>query len=62
MATISFTADIVGSTDGLDPEAPLFHEARVLATRDGYSTELRTLWGEDGRLLALNHQTLAIIR
>lgn len=62
MATITFTLDVTGTCDGLDPSAPLFHDARVLATADGYSTELRTLWGEDGRLLAINHQTFVVIR
>jgi acyl-CoA thioesterase len=62
MATITFTLDLVGSCEGLDPDAPFFHEGRCLAARDGYAPELRTLWGEDGRLLAINHQTFVIIR
>jgi len=28
---------------------------------DGYFLETRELWGEDGRLLAINQQTFAII-
>lgn len=62
MATITFTLDLVGACDGLDPEAPLFHDGRTLVARDGYAPEMRTLWGEDGRLLAINHQTFVIIR
>jgi hypothetical protein len=62
MATISFTVDVVGSCDGLDPDAPLYHHARTLASHGGYVVELRSLWGEDGRLLALNHQTLVVIQ
>jgi hypothetical protein len=62
MATITFTLDLVSSCEGLDPEAPFFHEGRCLAASEGYAPELRTLWGADGRLLAINHQTFVIIR
>lgn len=62
VATVSFTLQIVGSTEGLDPTAPLYHRGRVQASREGYVAELRELWGEDGRLLALNPQTVALIR
>jgi hypothetical protein len=62
MATMTFTLDVVGGCDGLDPAAPLFHESRALVARDGWVPELRTLWGEDGRLLAINHQTFVIIK
>ena len=62
MATVTFTLDLIGTCDGLDPEAPLFHDSRTLVARDGYAPEMRTLWGEDGRLLAINHQTFVIIR
>jgi acyl-CoA thioesterase len=62
MATIAFTAEIVGDTAGLDPDAPLHHAAHEVVARDGYSVELRQLWGEDGRLLALNQQTVAVLK
>lgn len=62
MATVTFTVDVVGDCAGLDPDAPLFHDARTLSARVGYAPELRTLWGADGRLLAINHQTFVIIR
>jgi len=62
MATIAFTLDIVGSVDGLDPEAPLLHRASAPVCADGYFLETRELWGEDGRLVAINHQTFAIIQ
>jgi acyl-CoA thioesterase len=61
-ATIAYTLDITGTLDGLDPELPLYHDARVLHSRDGYSVEERRLWGHDGRLVAINHQTFAIIK
>lgn len=62
LATVAFTLELVGSLEELDPEAPLFHFARSLVTRDGYSLEMRELWGEDGRLVARNHQTFAVIK
>lgn len=62
MATITFTLDLVGDLSGLDPDAPVFHDSHAFVARDGYAPELRTIWGEDGRLLALNHQTFVVIR
>jgi acyl-CoA thioesterase len=61
-ATITFSLDLVATLDGLDPEAPLYHDARTLSIADGYQPELRTLWGADGRLVAVNHQTFVIIK
>jgi acyl-CoA thioesterase len=62
IATVAFTLEVLGSLDGLDPDAPLYHHGRTLAGRGGYLAETRTLRGEDGRLLAINHQTLAVIK
>lgn len=62
MATIAYTLQVLAGFDGLDPEAPIFHRARAVASRDGYVVEIRELWGEDGRLLALNEQTFVVIR
>lgn len=61
-ATIAFTLELVGDCEGLADDAPLFHTAEGLVARDGYSVELRQLWGEDGRIVALNQQTFAVIR
>jgi acyl-CoA thioesterase len=61
MATIAYTLDLVGGLDGLDPEAPLLYRGTVPVCADGYFLETRELWGEDGRLVAINQQTLAII-
>jgi acyl-CoA thioesterase len=61
MATIAFTLDLVGDLDGLDLEAPLLYRGTVPVSADGYFLETRELWGEDGRLVAINQQTLAII-
>jgi acyl-CoA thioesterase len=62
MATIVFTLDVIAGLDGLDPEAPLLYRGTVPVMCDGYFLETRELWGEDGRLVAINHQTFAIIQ
>lgn len=62
MATITFTLDFVGTFEGLPADAPVFHEGRMLAASRGFAPELRTIWGADGRLLAINHQTFCIIQ
>ena len=62
MATIAFTLDIAGGLDGLDPDAPLLYRATAPVCTDGYALETRELWSADGRLVAINHQTFAIIR
>lgn len=62
MATASFNFQPRPHFEGLDPEAPFFYRARVLGTDGGYSIEFREIWGEDGRLLALNQQTFVIIK
>jgi acyl-CoA thioesterase len=62
MATLGFTFQRIAGLDGLDPDAPLFYRGRVLAAQDGFAMEQRELWGEDGRLVALNQQTLVVIK
>jgi len=62
LATITFSLQLVGSLEGLNAEAPLFHSATAPVAHDGYTVEFRELWGEDGRLVALNQQTIAIIK
>ncbi len=61
IATIAFTFDLLADPAGL-PAAPLLHRGREYACADGYSVELRELWSADGRLVSLNHQTVAIIK
>lgn len=62
VATIAFTLEILGTLEGLDPESPLLYRGTVPYCADGYFLETRELWGEDGRLVAINHQTFAIIK
>jgi acyl-CoA thioesterase len=61
IATIAYTLDLLADLDGLDPEAPLLYRGTVPVCGDGYFLETRELWGEDGRLVAINQQTFAII-
>ncbi len=60
MATVSYTLHLAQLPD--DPHAPLVHRAREVACTQGYSLESRELWTPSGRLVALNHQAIAIIR
>lgn len=62
MATIAFTFELFATLHGLDPEAPLFHRGRCVAGTDGYLLDFRELWGEDGRLVAMNQQTIVVIK
>lgn len=61
VGTIAYSLQLVSGLDDL-PDAPLAHFARDLGRHQGYAAEHRELWTEDGRLLALNQQTFAIIR
>ena len=57
MATIAFTLELVA-----DPgDGPLLYRGTAPVCRDGYFLETRELWTEDGQLVAVNHQTFAII-
>jgi hypothetical protein len=62
IATISFTLDLVSDVTGLDREAPLYHRARLLAARQGYLVEQREIWTPAGGLVAINTQTIAVIK
>ncbi|CAN5837844.1 thioesterase family protein [soil metagenome] len=61
IATITYTLEIVGGLDGLPEADPLLYRGVVPVMQDGYFQETRELWGSDGRLVARNHQTFAVI-
>ncbi len=61
MATLAFTFQPLGTLEGLDPEAPLWFRSTLAASAGGYAVENRELWGSDGRLLALNQQTMVTL-
>lgn len=62
MATIAFSLQLLCDPATLDRQAPLRHVARIAAVSEGYAVEFRELWSADGRLVALNEQTIAVIR
>lgn len=62
MATVTYTLQLTMKAHQLDPSAPLFYRARVLASDGGYVSELRELWAPDGALVAINPQTFVIIK
>ena len=59
MGTTAYTLEVVGLPEG---DAPLLYRGRVDVAHDGYFLERRELWTEDGRLLAINHQTFTVIK
>ncbi|MGO8992766.1 MAG: hypothetical protein ACLQVI_05525, partial [Polyangiaceae bacterium] len=62
MVTAAFTMQMVGGPAAWKTDAPLLHTSRTLALQGGYATELRELWTETGELVALNEQTLVIVK
>jgi acyl-CoA thioesterase len=60
LATIAFSLEVVSEPPPGD--SPLLYRGTVPVAGDGYFLETRELWTEDGRLLAVNHQTFAVIR
>ena len=62
LATIAYTLEMVDGADSLDPDAPLLYRGTVPIASEGYFLETRELWTADGRLVAINHQTFAVIR
>jgi acyl-CoA thioesterase len=61
-ATIAYTLQLILPVSELDPAAPLFYRATDVSIRQGYAVEFRELWSPDGRLVALNQQTIVIIK
>jgi len=60
--TLGFALDVHGDFVGLPDDAPFYHRGELIALADGYGTETRELWGPDGRLIALNRQTIVIVK
>jgi hypothetical protein len=59
-ATIAFVAELLADPGSLCATEPFFHDARVLAASEGFVVEERALY-QGERLVALNHQTFAMI-
>jgi len=62
MVTAAFSLQMVGGPAAWKTDAPLLHTSRTLAVRDGYVTEIRELWTESGELVALNEQTMVVVK
>lgn len=60
IGTIAFTMQMVDGFADLDEPALLVVSSDVV--HEGYFIEWRELWGADGRLIARNQQTIALIR
>ena len=61
-ATLTFGLDLHAPLTGLAPDAPLFHHGESIIRTDGYASEVRTLWREDGQLVSINRQLTCIIK
>jgi acyl-CoA thioesterase len=62
VATIAFSMQVICGAPAMKDDAPLLFRSRTLTRTDGYLVELRELWTEAGTLVALNEQTIAIIK
>ncbi|MBL8955508.1 MAG: thioesterase family protein [Myxococcaceae bacterium] len=59
-ATVGFALELYDDASTVEPGAPVFHHGVTWAAGTGYGSERRTLWSPDGRLLAVNHQSIGI--
>lgn len=62
MVTAAFSLQLLHPPQQLSREAPLFYRASTRAARDGFVVEQRELWSEDGALVALNEQTMVLVK
>jgi hypothetical protein len=62
MATVDFTAHLVGDPSTALPGEPLRFASELLGFHAGYATERRRLWSRSGVLLVESIQSLAVIR
>ena len=62
MATVDFTAHLVGDPSTALSGEPLRYASELLGFHAGYATERRRLWSRSGVLLVESMQSLAVIR
>lgn len=62
MGTVAFTMQVCRDLREVDPRAPCAYRAWAPVAHEGWVVEMRELWGEDGKLIAMNQQTFAIIK
>ena len=61
MATVSFEAHLLADPASV-PDEPLLLSSELLAVHEGFTTERRSLFTADGRLVVENLQSIAVIR
>lgn len=61
-ATVAFGLHLTEAAHELTMEAPLYYRARALSVGAGFLFEQRELWTEAGQLVAVNPQTITIIK
>lgn len=59
--TVTFALELYGDPASVPANAPLFHHGVTWAVGGGYASERRTLWTPAGALLAVNHQSIAVL-
>tara|TARA_B100000686_G_C15845304_1_gene504594 strand:- start:105 stop:467 length:363 start_codon:yes stop_codon:yes gene_type:complete len=62
VATVSFTMQFLLDPARIDTTRPLCYRAAMPICVRGYGVEFRELWTPEGELVALNQQTIAIIK
>lgn len=62
LATISFTMQFLLDPSRIDTSRPLCYRASMPVCSRGYGVEFRELWTPEGELVALNQQTITIIK
>lgn len=60
IATVNFLATLLVDPGTLDPAVPLLSQSWVAAAHEGFTSEHRTLWAPDGRLVVDNVQTVVV--
>lgn len=62
VVTLTFMLELFGEPADAGPDAPLYFCGRAPVACEGYSSEERQLFSPDGRLLALNHQVMTLVK
>lgn len=59
--TINYAVELYGDPAHVERHAPLYHHGITWVASNGLASERRTLWSPDGKLLAVNHQAIAVL-
>lgn len=61
-ATMTFEAHLLIDPNSVSPSEHFLYRGRTVGAGDGYASETRELWTQDGRLAVFNSQLVAIIK